>query len=279
MHVISKKPIKVAYLFVAKHQRNCRDFHWGEGAEKQFRKGQTNVYLTLPRRLAVCARKSTLQRLHLYAEFASNRSNSERDVTLVRQDEMVHYPRGIIEQARVKEVVLRRPKGTNLCDDFLFDSRQLFGNPTGHESYLKTEIQQGPSAMERQGTAKVWVSRALALIACCRFRAYPWSTGQINGVSRFRTDRSLIRLPHRSFSECLDARTRNLHLGGLVCDLVTIGNKWSSHWHFSFFVINNRRNDLEAPCRRRQMSIEQNELDGKRRLCRRLCVNEIDLFG
>jgi hypothetical protein len=127
----------------------------------------------------------------------------------------------------------------------------------------KAEIQQGPVAIERQGLQKYGQSQALVLVAFCRSRTYPWSTDRLDGVYRSTPDWKLSRTPRRSFSESLRLRTRDvfgskLQLGSVVHGLVTaIGNKRSSHWHFSFFAINARRYDIEAPWRRRQVTIEQ----------------------
>ena len=285
MHVLPKTTIKVPHLLVAKHQCDCADLHRRKCAQKQFCKRETSLHLTLPRRLPVCADKVPLQCLHLYSKLSSNRSDAECDVTMICKDEMVQKPRWITEQAGMNDVLLRRPKSTYLRDDFLFDCRKLLGTRARHGSFLKAEIQQGPVAIERQGPQRYGQSWALMLGGCFRSRASPWSADRRDSVDRSTPDRNLFRMPRRSFSESLSSKTRDvfeskLQLGSLVHGLVTaIGNKRSSHWHFSFFTFSARRHDIEAPWRRRRVSIEQNALDGKRRLCGLLSVNEIDFCG
>jgi hypothetical protein len=285
MHLLPEKTIKVAHLLVAKHQCNGADLHRRKCTQKQFRKREPNGHLTLLRRLLVGADKVPLQCLHLYSEFSSNRSNAEGDVTMICKDEMVQKPRWITEQAGMNDVLLRRPKSTYLRDDFSFDCRKLLGTRARHGSFLKAEIQQGPMAIKRQGLQKYGQSRALVLVAFCRSTTYPGSTDRRVSVYRSTPDRKLFRMPRRSFSESPSSKTRDMfgskrQLGSLVYGLVTaFGNKRSSHWHFSFFAINARRHDIEAPWRRRQVSIERHWLDGKRRLCRLLYVNEIDFVA
>jgi hypothetical protein len=285
MHLLPKETIKVAHFLVAEYQCDGADLRRRKCAQKQLCKRETNVRLTLPRRHLVCAEKVSLQCLHLYSKLSSNRSNAERDVTMICKDEMVQKPRRIIKQAGMNDVLLRRPKSTYLRDDFLFDCRKLLGTRARHGSFLKAEIQQGPVAIERQGLQKYGKSRTLVLVGFCRSKTYPWSTDRLDNVYRSTPDRNLFRMPRRSFSESVSSKTRDvfeskLQLGSLVHGLVTaIGNKRSSHWHFSFFTISARRHDIEAPWRRRRVSIEQNALDGKRRLCGLLSVNEIDFCG
>jgi hypothetical protein len=262
MHLLPKETIKVARLLVAERQCDGADLHWRKSAQKHFRKRETNVHLTLPRRLLVCAGKVPLQCLHLYSKLSSNRSNAKRDVTMTRKDEMVQEPRWIIEQAGMKNVLLRRPESTYLRDHFLFDCRKLFGNTARHGSFLKAEIQQGPVAIELQGLQTYGQSRALVLVAFCRSKTYPWSTDRLDGAYRSTPDRNLFRMSRRSFSESFSSKTRDvlgskLQLGSLVHGLVpAIGNKRSSHRHFSFFTSSARPHDIQAPWRQRQVSIE-----------------------
>jgi hypothetical protein len=161
MHVVLKKAIEVAHLFVAKHRRNDADLGRREYAEQPTAKAQPHLYLILQQRLSVSGYEVTMQRAHLYAELASNGAHMELYMTVKGLDKVMHHAGRIVEEPRTKKFVLGCSHGPDFGNHLLFNGRQFSGKAFCHRRSLKARTSTKQQKIRARNNAQRCVGISL----------------------------------------------------------------------------------------------------------------------
>jgi hypothetical protein len=137
VHVLLEKAVEVSHFVIPKYVCDCADLGCGRPAQQELRKGRTGVDLTLKHRLSVFIKERAFERSHCHSKLAGDGTESQLQVAMRADNEMVHEASRALEQDGLKLITWRSPPSSDLCDNFSFNSREDFWSVICHKYFLR----------------------------------------------------------------------------------------------------------------------------------------------